>query len=127
MEEKAKTENDLLSKEDLLDLIDTSSRYIRIKSLSIRVIMGCLIIMCFFYFVGFGNQSPLQHIMAGIELVIAYFLGRNDFSETMQLAAIEKLKHQVAVSKNIVFRIEEFDFPTIKEVSSADESSSMDK
>lgn len=119
MDKNAITE-DIVSKEDLLELIDSTGRYIRLKSLIVRVIISSFILLSITYFVGFGNKSVLQHVLAIISLILAYFLGKNDFYESTQIMSIDKLKRIVTLSKRITFKLEAFDLQTFSEFTEDD-------
>ena len=111
MDNEEKVEEEVISKEELLSLIDLSTRYVRMKSLQKRIIVCALIIVSILYFIGAGNKSVSQYIFAFLALGAAYFLGRNDLTENQQVSALSQLRLQISMSQEFVFKMKQFNFP----------------
>ena len=111
MDNEEKVEEEVISKEDLLSLIDLSTRYIRMKSLQKRIIVCALIIVSILYFIGAGNKSVAQYVFAFLALGAAYYLGRNDLAENQQILTLDHFRRQISMSQEFVFKMKQFDLP----------------
>ena len=111
MNEEEKVDEEIISKEEMLELIDSTGRYVRMKSLTKRIIICSLIIISLVYFIGIGNKSISQYLFAFIALVAAYYLGRNDLAESAQITTLDEFRLKVTMSQKFIFKLEEFDLP----------------
>ena len=111
MNEEEKVDEEIISKEEMLELIDSTGRYVRMKSLTKRIIICSLIIISLVYFIGIGNKSIPQYLFAFIALIAAYYLGRNDLAESAQITALDEFRLKVTMSQKFIFKLEEFDLP----------------